>query len=90
MTLGTRAEGWTEAKAEQELADMLTLVRNGIWRPAVPEVAPVVHDDPTFHVFASEWLEAKRQEGLGKRTLDDYEWALSSTCCRSSTATGCP
>ena len=54
-----------------------TLVRKGIWRPADAEPAPVVHDDPTFHVFASEWLEAKRQEGLGERTLVDYEWALS-------------
>lgn len=77
VTLGTRADGWTQAKAEQELADTLTLVRKGIWRPPVPEPAPVVADDPTFHVFASEWLEAKRQEGLGQRTLVDYEWALS-------------
>jgi integrase len=77
VTLGTRSEGWTVARAEQELADTLTLVRKGIWRPPVAEPTPVVRDDPTFHVFASEWLEAKRQEGLGKRTLDDYEWALS-------------
>ena len=38
---------------------------------------PVAHDDPTFHVFASEWLEAKRHEGLGERTLLDYEWSLA-------------
>ena len=77
MTLGTRADGWTEAKAEQELADTLTRVRRGIWRPPTAEPAPVVRDDPIFHVFASEWLEGTRQEGLGDRTLIDYEWALS-------------
>ena len=50
----------------------------GIWR--APESGPVVEEpkaDPTFHVFASEWLEAKRHEGLGERTLADYEWSLS-------------
>ena len=36
VTLGTRRTGWTEAKAEQELADTLTLVRKGIWRPPAP------------------------------------------------------
>jgi len=77
VTLGARADGWTQAKAEQELADTLTLVRKGLWRPTVPEPTPVVQDDPTFHVFASEWLDAKRQERLGERTLTDYEWALS-------------
>ena len=77
VTLGLKADGWTRPRAEQELADTLALVRKGIWRPATPEPAPVVHDDPTFHVFASEWLEAKRHEGLGERTLADYEWSLS-------------
>jgi hypothetical protein len=38
---------------------------------------PGLHDDPTFHVFASEWLEAKRHERLGERTLLDYEWSLA-------------
>ena len=77
VTLGLQADGWTRAKAEQELADTLSLVRMGIWRPATPEPTPVVHDDPTFHVFASEWLDAKRHEGLGERTLLDYEWSLA-------------
>ena len=56
VTLGLKADGWTRPRAEQELADTLALVRKGIWRPATPEPAPVVHDDPTFLVFASEWL----------------------------------
>lgn len=75
--LGRQADGWTRAKAELELADTLALVRKGIWRPPAPEPEPVVQPDPTFHIFASEWLESKRQEGLGERTLGDYEWALS-------------
>ena len=56
---------------------MIVVFGRGIWRPATPEPAPVAHDDPTFHVFASEWLEAKRHEGLGERTLLDYEWSLA-------------
>ena len=32
--------------------------------------------EPTFHEFASEWLEGRRHE-LGERTVEDYTWALS-------------
>jgi integrase len=33
-------------------------------------------EEPTFHEFASEWLEARRHQ-LGERTAEDYTWALS-------------
>lgn len=33
LTLGTAAEGWTRAAAEQELANVLADVRRGIWKP---------------------------------------------------------
>src|SRR5207248_8037839 len=35
-TLGRASEGWTEGRAEQELADTLALVRKGLWRPPEP------------------------------------------------------
>jgi integrase len=76
-TLGTAEEGWTRAKAEEELANRLADVRRGIWQPpavttAVVEPAP----EATFHEFASEWLHGREQEGLGARTIEDYRWAL--------------
>ncbi len=78
VTLGTREEGWDQARAEQELQNVLADVRRGIWRE--PTSVTEVDDsrpEPTFHEFASEWFAAKSQEGLGERTLDDYKWALS-------------
>lgn len=77
MTLGTVAEGWSRRKAEDELANVLVDVRRGIWRPyekaTVAEPAP----EPTFHEFASEWLDGLRSEGLSENTLLDYTWQLS-------------
>jgi integrase len=68
----------TQQQAEEELANVLADVRRGIWRPPRREATIREHEpEPTFHQFASEWLEGRREEGLGKRTLEDYEWALS-------------
>jgi integrase len=79
LTLGTAEEGWTQEKAERELADTLALVRKGVWSPPAPP--PAVEeptDEPTFHEFASEWLERREQRGdLRPRTLDDLRWSLS-------------
>jgi integrase len=78
LTLGTAEEGWTPAKAEAERANILADVRRGIWQPPRPQ--PIIEEpraEPTFHEFASEWLETKRVEGLGDRTYEDYKWALS-------------
>jgi integrase len=76
-TLGSAEEGWTRARAEEELTNVLADVRRGIWHEPEPE--PVVEEarpEPTFHEFASEWLEAKRVEGLAERTIEDYRGAL--------------
>lgn len=76
-TLGTSAEGWTYRRAEEALQERLADVRRGLWRP--PEAAPTPPEPkriPTFHEFASDWLEARRPE-LRDRTVRDYEWALS-------------
>ena len=76
VTLGTADEGWTRAKAQTELQNVLADVRRGIWRPAEPEPAPEIDQDPTFHEFASRWFEATKGEWRPKTRLD-YEWQLS-------------
>ena len=62
LTLGTDAEGWSRARAETELQNVLADVRRGTWRAPSPEPAPKPADDPTFHEFASEWWASKREE----------------------------
>jgi integrase len=76
LTLGSSEGGWTRAKAEEELANVLADVRRGIWKP--PEPAPRIEEkeQPTFHEFASEWLNARRDE-FAPRTAEDYELALT-------------
>jgi integrase len=59
-----------------ELQNVIADVRRGIWQPDVSQPEPEPKSEPTFHVFASEWLEARRHE-LRSRTVEDYEWALS-------------
>jgi len=77
VTLGTAREGWTQAKAQDQLEDELARVRTGTWTPAEPEpAAPVVEQDPTFHKFASDWFTAHEGEWRPTTTLD-YEWQLS-------------
>src|ERR671939_249441 len=76
VTLGSAADGWTRKKAETELRHVLADVERGIWVPYVDRAldAPAT---PTFHEFASEWLEARRGE-LRESTLADYTWQLSN------------
>jgi integrase len=78
VTLGTRTEGWTRPKAEQELSNVLADVRRGIWRPPSPADAFPSGADVSFHEFASDWLHALRDEGLAASTLADYSWQLSN------------
>ena len=77
VTLGDSADGWTAARAETELANVLADIRRGIWQPARPAaVEEPVRRDPTFHQFASEWF-AGVELGLSKNTRVDYQWRLS-------------
>ncbi|MGH3427056.1 MAG: tyrosine-type recombinase/integrase, partial [Mycobacteriales bacterium] len=76
LTLGTAAEGWTRRKAEDELANVQTDVRRGIWTPYEPQAAAEPAPEPTFHEFASDWLDGLRSEGLSENTLKDYTWQL--------------
>jgi integrase len=76
LTLGTTAEGWSRARAETELQNVLADVRRGIWQPPTPEPAPERVEDPTFHEFASEWWAAKKLE-LRPTTVAAYEVELT-------------
>jgi integrase len=76
ITLGTSEEGWNWQKAEEALRHVLADVDRGIWQPHEPQPVEAPADMPTFHVFASEWMEGRRPE-LRPRTIKDYEWALS-------------
>src|ERR1700752_3196175 len=70
LTLGTAEEGWTRQRAEEELQNVLADVRRGIWRPPASERGATARPDPTFHEFASEWLDGLHHEGLAKNTLN--------------------
>jgi integrase len=72
LTLGTAGDGWSPARAEAELQNVLADVRRGIWQPAGPAPAP----EPTFHAFASEWFEQRRNE-VRPSTADAVRWRLS-------------
>ena len=61
LTLGTDADGCIQ-RAEVEPQNVLADVRRGAWHPARLAPMPEPAADPTFHEFASEWFEAKRQE----------------------------
>ncbi len=76
LTLGTDAEGWDRRRAEVELENVLADARRGIWKPQERLQAVEPTPEPTFHEFASEWMEEVRPE-LRPRTAEDYEWALT-------------
>ena len=73
VTLGGAQDGWTRQKAEAELRHVLADVERGLWAPGIGAAAGP--KSPTFHEFASEWLEARRDE-LSKNTVLDYTWQL--------------
>jgi integrase len=74
LTLGSSDEGWTRQRAEAELRYVLADVERGVWAPelARPAEGPAT---PTFHEFASEWLESRRAE-LRPASIADYSWQL--------------
>src|SRR4051812_22236520 len=73
VSLGKKSEGWTRAKAEDELQNVLADVRRGLWRPHAPEVVDQPVEVPTFREFASKWLTSRESE-LRDRTIKDYKW----------------
>jgi integrase len=76
VTLGTEAAGWSQQRAERELAYVLQQVERGVWQPPASEPADLPLADPTFHVFASEWWAAKRLT-VRPNTIAAYENELT-------------
>lgn len=75
VTLGRPEEGWTRQRAERELRHTLADIERGIWRAEDPPAVEAPREVPTFHEFASEWLQAN-EPGWAPRTVADYRWAL--------------
>jgi integrase len=76
VALGTAEDGWNRKRAEAELRHVLADVERGIWRPYEPAQAPQTPEAPTFHEFASEWMENREAE-LRSKTVKSYRWLLS-------------
>jgi integrase len=87
LTLGTEHDGWTRAKAEEELDNILADVRRGIWVPPernAPTSVVAEADDAdgevptaelTFYEFSKKRL-ARRKLEVSKRMWEYEEWAL--------------
>src|SRR5215210_6867604 len=75
--------GWTEPGARHELSNIVARVRAGVWEPPEPAPpAPASTEVPTFHTYASAWLQGKIQGVLGDKPIDtstqsDYRWRLT-------------
>ncbi len=80
VTLGMQSEGWTEKRAETELANILADVRRGTWiapdRNRRARVADAEGDGgTTFHEFASTW-HADRKNEISSNGHAYEAWAL--------------
>jgi integrase len=75
VNLGTPSEGWSRAKAEEELAFILAKVKRGEWQPDDRPTIPEQSEEETFHEFSSSWLKRKEQE-VKPRTAEGYRTAL--------------
>jgi len=75
MTLGN-ADEWDRARAEQHLNHVMADVERGMWKPPVESVVEIPTEEPTFHLYASEWLTQRMQEGLKPKTIVDLKWSL--------------
>jgi integrase len=76
--------GWDERSARSELGDIQARVRAGVWRPPQPPAPePVPIETPTFHEYASRWLQGKVDGAIGEKPLAanteaGYRWLLKS------------
>jgi integrase len=75
--LGYSSEGWSRGRAEEALANLMSDVRRGLWVPPDRRIPVAPPEIPTFHEFASEWLAARKLDGLQPRSIEHMEWALS-------------
>jgi integrase len=75
--------GWNERTAAVELENVLARVKAGVWRKRQPSPPPVPRGMPSFHEYASGWLQAKVDGVLGDRPINarteaDYRWRLAN------------
>jgi integrase len=62
--------GWSERGARTELGNILARVRAGVWKPPEAPPEPVAPDvAPTFHEYASGWLQRRVDGVTGDRPL---------------------
>lgn len=72
--LGLASEGWTPVLAEAERRRVVAEIEAGIYREPTEEL-PLEERDPTFHVWASRWLEMRTGE-IEHKTYEHYEYLL--------------
>jgi integrase len=72
--LGRASEGWTPVLAEAERKRVIDEIAAGVYREPTPAL-PLEERDPTFHVWASRWLELRSGE-IEKKTYEQYEYLL--------------
>ncbi len=72
--LGRASEGWTPVLAEAERRRVVDEIAAGVYREPVEEL-PLEERDPTFHVWASRWLDLRSGE-IEKKTYEQYEYLL--------------
>jgi len=79
--------GWNERSARIELGNILARVRAGVWsrdeqHPRIAaHTAATSRTVPTFHEYASYWLQARTEGVLGEKPIEastraDYLWRL--------------
>ena len=70
VALGSELDGWSEARADVELAHVCAQIRAGIWEPPRPRKGGD-QPEPTFHEYASLWLRGRVAEGIADNTRKD-------------------
>jgi integrase len=74
--------GWDERNARTELGNIQARVRAEVWRPPQPPAPERVPTEaPTFHEYASTWLQGKLDGTIGEKPLAanteaGYRWLL--------------
>ncbi len=90
VVFGRDVDGWTEARARQEMENIRVLLRAGMpinevlerYQPAPSAETDSSAVDMTFHEYASEWFRRRCSGELGERpptekTREHYLWGLS-------------
>jgi integrase len=74
--------GWDQRSARTELGNIHARVRADVWRPPQPPAPePATTVTPTFHEYASTWLQGKLDGTIGEKPLAPnteacYRWLL--------------